>query len=88
MWPEGSGDFLDHMPTVPQPVGAPITEGAFPTEMRRDMPRPQDQHDLCPDCSGSRAVPDDLGEHEDGYAPCPSCVIDAESTFVVWESTA
>jgi hypothetical protein len=38
----------------------------------------------CLDCSGSRAVPDDLGEYEDGYQPCPSCVIDAGDTFVVW----
>lgn len=39
----------------------------------------------CDDCGGTRAVPDDFGRHEDGYAPCPSCVIDAGSTFVVWE---
>lgn len=38
----------------------------------------------CQDCSGSRAVPDDLGEYEDGYAPCPACVIDASETFVIW----
>ena len=33
----------------------------------------------CPDCGGTRAVPDDVSG---GYAPCPSCVIDAGSTFV------
>ncbi len=36
----------------------------------------------CPDCDGTRAVPDDLSG---GYAPCPSCVIDATTTFVVFE---
>ncbi len=36
---------------------------------------------VCWDCSGSRAVPDDLAE--DGYGPCPSCVIDTGQTFVV-----
>jgi hypothetical protein len=40
---------------------------------------------VCTDCSGSRAVPDDFGLYEDGYAPCPSCVIDAGETFVVFE---
>jgi hypothetical protein len=39
----------------------------------------------CLDCSGALAVPDDLGKHEDGYRPCPNCVIDAGETFVVWE---
>jgi hypothetical protein len=38
----------------------------------------------CDDCSGSRAVPGPLGDYE----ACPSCVIDAEETFVVWEGTA
>jgi hypothetical protein len=33
----------------------------------------------CPDCHGTRAVPDDV---TGGYAPCPSCVIDAGTTFV------
>lgn len=47
---------------------------------------PQDQHEPCLDCGDSRAVPDDLGEHEDGYAPCPGCVVDARGTFVVWGS--
>lgn len=44
----------------------------------------QDLHEPCADCSGSRAVPDDFGQYEDGYAPCPSCVVDAGSTFVIW----
>lgn len=39
----------------------------------------------CFDCFGARAVPDDFGGHEDGYGPCPSCVIDAGPTFVVYE---
>jgi hypothetical protein len=39
----------------------------------------------CLDCNGARAVPDDLGEYEDGYAPCPACIIDAGPTFVVYE---
>lgn len=34
--------------------------------------------DPCEDCNGSRAVPDDFGQYEDGYAPCPSCVIDTD----------
>ena len=29
------------------------------------------------------AVPDDLAE--DGYGPCPTCVIDAGETWVVWD---
>ncbi len=33
----------------------------------------------CPDCGGTRAVPDDF---TGSYAPCPSCVIEATSTFV------
>jgi hypothetical protein len=37
----------------------------------------------CDDCFGTRAAPDD--EAEEGYGPCPSCVLDAGSTFVVWE---
>jgi hypothetical protein len=40
---------------------------------------------VCTDCSGSRAVPDDFGVYEDGYVPCPSCVVDAGTTFVVWD---
>ncbi len=36
---------------------------------------------VCWDCSGTRAVPDDLSE--DGYGACPTCVIDAGETFVV-----
>jgi len=36
----------------------------------------------CLDCHGSRAAPDDF---TGGYAPCPRCVIDAGTTFVVWE---
>lgn len=39
----------------------------------------------CWDCGGSRAVPDDFGNYQDGYGPCPVCVIDAGDTFVVWE---
>ena len=38
----------------------------------------------CPDCGGTRAVPD-MGESVDGYAPCPTCVIDAGGTFVAWD---
>lgn len=38
----------------------------------------------CEDCFGARSVPD-MGECDDGYGPCPSCVIDAGDTFVVWE---
>jgi hypothetical protein len=38
----------------------------------------------CSNCNGARSVPD-LGEYEDGYAPCPSCVIDAVETFVVFK---
>lgn len=40
---------------------------------------------VCWDCNGARAVPDDFWEHEDGYQPCPTCVIDAGETWVVWE---
>lgn len=35
------------------------------------------------DCNDARAVPDDYAE--DGCGPCPSCVVDAGSTFVVWD---
>lgn len=35
----------------------------------------------CSDCGGSRAVPDIFGDLE----ACPCCVIDAGTTFVVWE---
>ncbi len=35
-----------------------------------------------PDCHASWAMPDDV---TGGYAPCPSCVIDAGTTYVVWE---
>ena len=37
------------------------------------------------DCGGARAVPNDLGIHEDGYGPCLGCVVDAGATFVVWD---
>ncbi len=37
----------------------------------------------CSDCHGTRAVPDGV---TGGYTPCPSCVIDAGTTYVVWES--
>jgi hypothetical protein len=37
----------------------------------------------CEDCFSSRAVPDD--HSEDGYSPCPSCVVDAGCTFVMWD---
>ena len=37
----------------------------------------------CHDCAGARAVPDDVGG---GYAPCPSCVVEATETFVCFES--
>ncbi len=37
----------------------------------------------CEDCAGTRAVPDDYAE--DGYGPCRACVVDAGTTFVVWE---
>lgn len=36
----------------------------------------------CDDCFGSRAVPDVFGD----YQACPSCVIDAGNTFVVYEA--
>jgi hypothetical protein len=36
----------------------------------------------CLDCAGTCAVPDD---RSGGYAPCPSCVIKATTTFVVLE---
>jgi hypothetical protein len=39
----------------------------------------------CPDCDGTRAVPDDVCG---GYAPCPSCVIEASSTFVAIEDSS
>ena len=38
----------------------------------------------CWDCNGARTVPD-LGDGEDGYEACPSCVVDAGPTFVLWE---
>ncbi len=34
----------------------------------------------CPDCAGTRAIPDDLTR---GYQPCPTCVIETSTTFVV-----
>jgi len=34
----------------------------------------------CPDCAGTRAIPDDL---TGGYQPCPTCVIETSTTFVV-----
>ena len=36
----------------------------------------------CLDCHGSLAGPDGL---TGGYAPCPSCVIEADLTFVIWQ---
>jgi len=33
----------------------------------------------CNDCSGARAVPDDV---HGGYRACPGCVIKATATFV------
>ncbi len=40
----------------------------------------------CWDCSGTRAVPDDLAEG--GYASCSSCVVESDDgqTWVVFES--
>lgn len=35
----------------------------------------------CDDCYGARAVPSLLGDYE----TCPSCVIDAGDTFVIFE---
>lgn len=37
--------------------------------------------DTCEDCNGTRSVPDVVGDP----GPCPSCVIDAGDTFVVFE---
>lgn len=37
----------------------------------------------CDDCFGARAVPDDF---TGDYRACPSCVIDAGETWVVWEN--
>ncbi len=37
----------------------------------------------CLDCAGTRAVPDD---RSGGYAPCPSCVIEATTTFASWRT--
>ena len=37
---------------------------------------------LCPECDGTRAIPDDLSP---GYLPCPACVIDAGPTFVAFD---
>lgn len=51
------------------------------TEMRQPEPV------ACQDCHGTRAVPDDFGRYEDGYGPCPSCVINASETFVIYEDT-
>jgi len=34
----------------------------------------------CLACHGTRAVPDEV---TGGYAPCPSCVTDAGTTYVV-----
>jgi len=36
----------------------------------------------CSDCYGTRAVLDDVTGR---YAPCPSCVVDAGTTYVAWE---
>lgn len=35
----------------------------------------------CEDCFGARALPDMFGD----YGACPSCVIDAGNSFVVYE---
>jgi hypothetical protein len=32
----------------------------------------------CPDCAGTRAIPDDFSG---GYAPCPSCVTEATGVY-------
>jgi hypothetical protein len=45
----------------------------------------QPGHGPCLECLGTRAVPDDVGEHEDGYAPCPLYVINGGAAFVAWE---
>ncbi len=37
----------------------------------------------CPDCSGARAVPDDV---QGGYRACPACVIAATATFVCFDT--
>jgi len=37
----------------------------------------------CHDCSGARAVPDDV---QGGYRSCPGCVIEATATFVCSEA--
>lgn len=41
----------------------------------------------CPDCFGARAVPASAPTEAEAepYDPCPSCVLDAGETFVVWE---
>lgn len=36
----------------------------------------------CDDCNGSRSVPDIFGDLE----ACPTCVVDAGETWVVYES--
>lgn len=38
---------------------------------------------VCDDCHGSRSVPDFYGDP----GPCPSCVIDAGNTCVVFEDS-
>ncbi len=37
----------------------------------------------CHDCSGARAVPDDM---QGGYRACPGCVIEATATFVCFDT--
>ncbi len=37
----------------------------------------------CPDCSGARAVPDDV---QGGYRACPECVIEATATWVCFDT--
>jgi hypothetical protein len=44
--------------------------------------RPRGEEAACLDCFGARAVPDITGD----YVACPSCVIDAGETWVVFES--
>jgi len=37
----------------------------------------------CHDCSGARAVPDDV---QGGYHACPGCVIEATATWVCFDT--
>lgn len=43
----------------------------------------EDVGGVCWDCNGVRAIPEPA--FDEGYGPCPSCVIEASATFVVWE---